>query len=140
MPRETFMPAARIIDVAVAIIMDSQHKILVNQRTHDKEHAGQWEFPGGKFETGETVNQALVRECKEELGITVQKHEPLVVLQHVYPNKTVRLDVQIVNLYTGKAISLENQKLAWHSLADLYHIDLLPADLPILQALENILN
>jgi len=64
----------------------------------------------------------------------------LLILEHAYTNKTVRLDVQIVKSYTGKVNGLENQKLAWHSLHDLYHINLLPADLPILQALEKILN
>ena len=130
----------KVIDVAVAIIMNSQRKILVNQRTSDKEHAGQWEFPGGKFEKGETVSQALVRECNEELGIAIQKHEPLLVLRHAYPNKTVRLDVQIVSTYLGEASGLENQKIAWYSLQELYSIDLLPADMPILQALEKITN
>ena len=62
-----------VIDVAVAIIIDSQNRILVNQRTCDREHAGQWEFPGGKFEKSELISQALVRECQEELGITIQE-------------------------------------------------------------------
>ncbi len=129
-----------IIDVAVAIIIDSENKILVNQRTSDREHAGQWEFPGGKFEKGESINQALIRECKEELGINVNEHVALMVLEHAYPKKTVRLDVQVVQAYTGKVLGLENQKLAWHSLSELYQIDLLPADLPILHALEKIIN
>lgn len=129
-----------IIDVAVAIIIDSENKILVNQRTSDREHAGQWEFPGGKFEKGESINKALIRECKEELGINVNEHVALMVLEHAYPKKTVRLDVQVVQAYTGKVLGLENQKLAWHSLSELYQIDLLPADLPILHALEKIIN
>lgn len=134
------MLAANVIDVAVAIIIDSQHKILVNQRTSDKEHAGQWEFPGGKFEKGETVSQALVRECKEELGIIIQEHKPLLVLTHAYPDKIVKLDVQIVHSYIGKVAGLENQKLAWHSLQELHKINLLPADMPILKALESVIN
>ena len=125
-----------IIDVAVAIIIDSDKKVLVNQRNSDKEHAGQWEFPGGKFEKGESVGQALVRECQEELGILVQEYESLIVLEHAYPSKTVRLDVQLVKEYVGMVSGLENQKLAWHSLTELYQINLLPADLPILHALE----
>ena len=129
-----------VIDVAVAIIIDSQNRILVNQRTCDREHAGQWEFPGGKFEKSELISQALVRECQEELGITIQEHVSLIVLEHAYPNKTVRLDVQLVKSYEGKVLGLENQKLAWHSLTELYEINLLPADLPILQALEKFIN
>ncbi len=129
-----------IIDVAVAIIFDSGNRILVNQRTSDREHAGQWEFPGGKFEKGESISQALVRECQEELGVTIKEHAPLLVLEHRYPKKTVRLNVQIVKAYSGKVLGLENQNLAWHHLAELYEINLLPADLPILQALEKVIN
>ena len=134
------MTSNKLIDVAVAIIIDAQSRVLVNQRTSDREHAGQWEFPGGKFENGENVSQALVRECQEELGITIQEHAPLLVLEHSYPNKTVKLDVQIVKSYTGNAIGLEQQKLAWHSIDELYQINLLPADLPIVHALKTVIN
>lgn len=134
------MSSDKLIDVAVAIIIDSQDRVLVNQRTSDREHAGEWEFPGGKIEKGESVSQALVRECQEELGVTIQEHVPLLVLEHAYPKKTVKLDVQIVKSYTGKVVGLEHQKLAWHSLHELYEINLLPADLPILHALKNVIN
>jgi len=126
----------KTIDVAVAIIINAQQQILVNQRQSDKEHAGQWEFPGGKFEENEDVSLALIRECQEELGIKISSHSPLLVLTHNYPRKTVRLHVRTVNNYIGQPNSLEQQKLAWHSLDELYNINLLPADLPILHALE----
>ena len=134
------MNADYVIDVAVAVIIDSEQRILVSQRTSNREHAGLWEFPGGKFEKGESISQALVRECQEELGITIKEHVPLMVLKHSYPKKIVKLDVQIVMSYVGDVSGLENQNLAWHSLPELHEINLLPADLPILHALENIIN
>jgi len=127
------------IDVAVAIIRDSQNQILVNQRQADKEHAGFWEFPGGKFALGENASEALKRECMEELGIEVLSDTALLELVHTYPNKRVRLHVRWVVNYRNIPSALESQKLAWLSLSQLYELNLLPADQPILKALEQYL-
>lgn len=123
------------IDVAVAIIHNAQGHVLVNQRQSDKEHAGYWEFPGGKFEQGESASQALIRECKEELGIAVIGDAPLLELSHTYPGKKVRLHVRVVNEFQGLVRPLEGQKLMWLTLSELTNLKLLPADLPILEAL-----
>jgi 8-oxo-dGTP diphosphatase len=123
------------IDVAVAIIRNAQGQVLVNQRQTDKEHAGYWEFPGGKFESGESPSQALIRECKEELGISVMGDAPLMELSHAYPNKNVRLHVRVVSDFKGAVRALEGQKLHWLTLTESDNLKLLPADIPILKAL-----
>ena len=125
------------IDVAVAIIRNAHGQVLVNQRQTDKEHAGYWEFPGGKFEQGETPSQALIRECREELGIEVLGDAPFMELSHTYPGKNVRLHVRVVSEFNGKVRPLEGQKLQWLTLPELNKLNLLPADLPILNALAN---
>ena len=129
-----------IIDVAVAIIRDDQGRILVNERQANKEHAGHWEFPGGKFDDAESVSQALYRECKEELGIDVLEEQAFLEYTHAYPSKTVRLHVRLVSHYENEPESKESQKLAWMSLSELKSLKLLLAgDQAILMALEKIM-
>ena len=128
-----------IIDVAVAIIRDSSGRVLVNERQANKEHAGHWEFPGGKFNGDESASAALQRECKEELGIDVLEDQSLLVLTHAYPDKTVCLHVRLVKSYENNPDSLEGQKLAWMSLEELKTLDLLlEADQPIIKALDKL--
>jgi 8-oxo-dGTP diphosphatase len=86
---------------------------LFGQRPQGKPYAGWWEFPGGKLETGETVEQALARELDEELGISVQKSLPWAVLTYLYPHAHVRLHFQRVVAWQGEPASRENQNLRW---------------------------
>jgi 8-oxo-dGTP diphosphatase len=124
------------IQVAVAIIRDKKGRILINQRQAEKDHAGWWEFPGGKVDFGETVSEALIRECREELDIVVVKHHSLIELSHEYSSKIVHLSVYVVDTYEGVPAAMEGQLLAWKTQDELSRLDkLLPADKPILTAL-----
>jgi 8-oxo-dGTP diphosphatase len=97
--------------------------------------AGYWEFPGGKFEPGESASEALYRELEEELGVVVENSEPLIELVHHYPERSVRLHVRIVRQWLGEPKSLDQQALAWAPASRLTDWDLLPADAPIVKAL-----
>ncbi|MBT8141064.1 MAG: 8-oxo-dGTP diphosphatase MutT [Gammaproteobacteria bacterium] len=124
------------IDVAVAVIRDAAGRILVNKRQIDKEHPGMWEFPGGKFDPHETPEQALYRECEEELGIRVKAAQELICLSHEYPKKTVCLHVFVVSEYLNIPQALEQQEMAWKTLNELMVFEgLLQADRPILEKL-----
>ena len=79
-------PTAAPIDVAVGILMRPNGDVLLGQRPSGKPYAGYWEFPGGKLEPGETVEQALERELREELGVRVTAREVLEVATHDYPH------------------------------------------------------
>ncbi len=94
-----------------------------------------WEFPGGKVEQGESVAQALKREIYEELGLAVKAHTPLIRIIHHYPDRTVLLDVHRVTVFTGHAEGREGQSLKWLPLGQLIDCPLLPADRPIITAL-----
>jgi 8-oxo-dGTP diphosphatase len=123
--------------VAVGILQDALGQVLVNQRPpHSDFMPGYWEFPGGKVEAQEDGWQALVRELKEELGITVVAGCSLMVLQHHYPQRQVQLEIWQVTDYLGRPQSLEQQPLAWHHPDALPAIDLLPADEPIVAKLQ----
>lgn len=124
------------IHVAVAIIEDDRGRVLISRRQDHQHQGGLWEFPGGKLEPGETVAQALQREIHEELGLQVQRHRPLIRLLHHYPDRSVLLDVHRVTKHSGTAEGLEGQDLAWSLPDRLQDYALLPADRPIVTALQ----
>lgn len=124
------------IHVAVAVIEDARGRILISRRPDHLHQGGYWEFPGGKLEPGETIGQALKREIHEELGLQVTEHCPLIRFTHEYPDRSVLLDAHRVTAYSGHAQGLEGQELAWVPPAELQDYHLLPADLPIVTAVQ----
>lgn len=124
--------------VVAAVIHDHQRRVLVTQRPAGKALAGQWEFPGGKLEAGESEMAALGRELHEELGITVASARPMYTLRHEYPERHVELSVWVVDGYEGVPAGLEGQPLRWERPAALRSLPLLSADLPIVDWLENL--
>lgn len=127
-----------MVRVVAAVIYDQQRRVLVTQRPAGKALAGQWEFPGGKLEAGEPEMTALRRELAEELGITVESARPMYTLRHEYPERHVELSVWVVDGYDGVPAGLEGQPLRWERPAALRSLPLLPADLPIVDWLENL--
>ncbi|WP_313077495.1 NUDIX domain-containing protein [Melaminivora sp.] len=106
-------PARQPTEVAVGILVRSDGALLFATRPEGKPYAGYWEFPGGKVEPGETVEQALRRELQEELGITVDAVEPWKVTEHDYPHALVRLHWCKVHAWQGSLQMREGQQVAW---------------------------
>ena len=102
-----------LVTVAVGILIDDAGRVLVTRRAPGAHQGGLWEFPGGKVEEGETLLGALTRELREELGVRVESTEPLLVLEHDYGDKQVRLGVHRVTRWSGQPRGLEGQPLAW---------------------------
>lgn len=109
---------------------------LLAQRPPDKIWAGYWEFPGGKIEGGETPYHALVRELREELGIEVQTAYPWVTREFTYPHARVRLHFFRVTEWSGEMHPHEGQNFSWQAVSDVLVTPVLPANAPILRALE----
>ncbi|MDX1454450.1 MAG: Nudix family hydrolase [Gammaproteobacteria bacterium] len=128
------MPERSRIRVAAAVLCDGD-RVLITQRPAGKAHAGQWEFPGGKIETGEPPLAALDRELREELGIAPASCRPLISLSHSYPEFDVELQFFLVTAWSGGLQAMEGQAMKWVSRARLHDEDILPADKPVLQAL-----
>jgi 8-oxo-dGTP diphosphatase len=133
-PKHTTAP---IVWVAAAALVNAQGQVLVAQRAPGDALAGQWEFPGGKIEAGETPEGALVRELHEELGITLSTGclHPLSFVSHAYPTRHVVMMLYIIRNWQGDISPRSHSALAWHKPADLRTIDLLPADVPLIMPL-----
>jgi 8-oxo-dGTP diphosphatase len=122
------------VHVAAAVIRGTDGRILIARRADTQHQGGLWEFPGGKVEAGESVQAALARELKEELGIAVRSARPLIKIQHDYPDKQVLLDVWEVSSFTGEPHGAEGQPLAWVSNRELVNYDFPAANQPIVAA------
>jgi 8-oxo-dGTP diphosphatase len=101
------------IHVAAAVITNKQGEVLISLRPDHVHQGGLWEFPGGKLEPGEDIQQALARELREELGITVKKARPLIRIPYDYRDKPVLLDVWRVSEFLGKPHGHEGQPIKW---------------------------
>jgi 8-oxo-dGTP diphosphatase len=127
-------PSARAhTDVAVGILIRAaDDALLLSTRPPGKPYAGFWEFPGGKIEAGETVEQALRRELQEELGITLDAAEVWRVTEHDYPHARVRLHWCKVLHWRGDFEMREGQAMRWQQLP-LGVSPVLPGALPVLR-------
>jgi 8-oxo-dGTP diphosphatase len=123
------------VRVVAAVLRDARGRVLIAQRPPGKHMAGYWEFPGGKIAPGESSEAALARELAEELGVSLRRCHPLLQLRHDYPDRVVELDVFVVDDYGGEPAGLEAQALKWVAAAQLAGEALLPADRPIIEAL-----
>ncbi len=122
----------RVVDVAVGVVIRADGAVLLGQRVAGKPYAGWWEFPGGKVEAGESIEQALARELHEELGLDVERSTPWPVRTFVYPHATVRLHFRRVWHWRGEPTARERQAFVW-CRPDLIDVaPLLPATVPVL--------
>jgi len=108
----------KVVEVAVGVIK-RDNKIYISKRADDLHQGGKWEFPGGKREPNETIEQALARELLEEIGIQVIQQSPFMLIEHDYGDKKVCLDVRLVEEFEGQASHQEGQQSQWVEISDL---------------------
>lgn len=121
--------------MAVAVISNSEGDILISKRPDHVHQGGLWEFPGGKLESGESLESALKRELLEELGIELNACQPLVEIQHDYPDKSVLLDVWSVSDFSGVPYGREQQPIRWVAPEALVEYEFPEANQPIIRAI-----
>lgn len=124
------------VEVAAAVIQRADGAFLLARRPAGKAYAGYWEFPGGKVEAGEAAERALVRELHEELGIDACTAFPWITRVFTYPHATVRLRFFRVTAWKGDPQPREEQAIAWQRFGDPLAAPMLPANAPVLAALE----
>ena len=120
------------VDVAVGVLIDADGRFLVTSRPEGKVYAGYWEFPGGKLEVGESVEEALRRELHEELGIHIGAVRPWKIELMEYPHAVVRLHFCKVFEWTGQFEMRERQAMAWQTLP-VEVVPVLPGTIPVLR-------
>ena len=121
--------------VVAALIWDGS-RFMICQRPAHKARGLLWEFVGGKVEPGETKPQALIRECREELGITVSLHALVMELHHVYPDLTIHLSLYHCSIAAGIPQLLEHNDLRWITPSEIPQYDFCPADAEILERIQ----
>lgn len=121
--------------IAVAVLEDRSGQVLIARRPRHTHQGGLWEFPGGKVEPGENIEQGLRREIREEIGVELGHCQPLLRIRHDYPDKSVLLDVWRCTDWRGEVRGREGQAIAWCRPAALHAEEFPAADAPILRAL-----
>jgi mutator protein MutT len=122
--------------IGVAVIWDSQKRILIDRRLDKGEMGGLWEFPGGKIELGETVAECIEREIREELEIEVSVGEPLIIVKHHYNNFKVTLFVHHCQYLGGTPKPIACQEFRWVRIAELDGYRFPQANTQIIRALQ----
>lgn len=122
-------------EVVAALIWQGR-QFMICQRPAHKARGLLWEFVGGKVEPGETPEQALVRECQEELGITVSVGDVFMQVTHTYPDLTVHLTLFHASIVHGQPQRLEHNDIRWITADEIGQYDFCPADEEILARIQ----
>ena len=120
----------------VAALIRNGDRFMICRRPAHKARALLWEFVGGKVEAGETKEAALIRECREELGVTVKVHDVFMEVTHVYPDLTIRLTLYNAEISEGEPQLLEHCDLKWIRPDETDDYDFCPADEEILKKIK----
>ena len=124
------------LNVVAGILTDPTGRVLISERLGDGPFHGLWEFPGGKIDPEESAESALKRELAEELGVEATESAHFMSLEHSYPDRHVSIAFYRVTSWRSDPVGLEGQRLRWVKTDELDAEELLPADLPVVEALQ----
>ncbi|MEI6896052.1 MAG: 8-oxo-dGTP diphosphatase MutT [Psychromonas sp.] len=111
----------KIIDISIAIVKNADNHYLICLRSHDSHQGGKWEFPGGKVENNESVEQAMQRELFEEVGLIATEQRFVEKIFFDYGDKQLNLHFYLIEKFTGEAFGKEGQSVKWISKAQFKH-------------------
>jgi 8-oxo-dGTP diphosphatase len=123
------------IEVVAAILINDNYEVFCARRKNYGDLALKWEFPGGKIEQGESHEEALIREMKEELNIEVTVDNLFMSVDHEYENFRLRLNSYLCRVKSGDFILLEHEESVWADIFEMEKLDWAAADLPIVRKL-----
>ena len=124
-----------MVEVVAALIWNGD-RFLICQRPAHKARGLLWEFVGGKVEPGETKEQALIRECREELNVELDVGTPFMEVQHQYPDLTVHLTLFLAAIRQGTPQMLEHNDIRWITVSEIPQYEFCPADVEILENIQ----
>jgi len=132
----------RIVLVVACALVDADHRVLLAQRPEGRSLAGLWEFPGGKLERDERPEAALIRELKEEIGVTVEEPclAPLTFASHAYDDFHLLMPLYICRRWSGFASPREGQSLKWVRPTEMNAYPMPAADEPLIPFLRELLS
>jgi 8-oxo-dGTP diphosphatase len=126
-----------MIQVAAAIIKNKENKILICQRKENSSLCAlMWEFPGGKLESGETLKECLIRECKEELDISISVKDLFIETTHVYSDREFKFTFFLSEIVQGNIKNNVHKTTKWVSPSELNKYTFCPADVPVVDKLK----
>lgn len=130
----------KLVLVAACALIDSEGRVLIAERPPGKSMAGLWEFPGGKIEPGESPEDAVIREMREELGVAIEavSLEPFAFASHAYPEFHLLMPLFLCRKWKGTVTPHEGQSIAWVHPSKLSDYPMPPADLPLLPAFQKL--
>ncbi|WP_020620491.1 (deoxy)nucleoside triphosphate pyrophosphohydrolase [Paenibacillus daejeonensis] len=126
-----------MLEVAAAILSDAFGRVLIARRKPHKAQGGYWEFPGGKLESGESVEACLRRELLEEMNLVIDQVERFGIHEHDYGTVHIRLIACLAVISEGEIQLTDHDAYRWVAVEELNHYDLAPADLPFVRMLED---
>ena len=135
------MAETGLVLVAACALIDAEGRILIAQRPPTKSMAGLWEFPGGKVEPGERPEQTVIREMREELGISIEEAAlaPLVFASHSYSDFHLLMPLFLCGSWKGSPRPNEGQNIAWVRPSELGNYPMPPADVPLIAQIRTLL-
>jgi len=134
--------APRLLLVVAVALIDADNRVLISKRPEGKQLAGLWEFPGGKLDPGESPEDALMREVREELAIELCREclAPLTFASHRYDGFHLLMPLYICRTWDGEITPQEGQEIAWVRANRLQNYPMPPADVPLLPYLRDLLS
>ena len=130
------MKTIKVVAAVICDYLENTTKIFATARGYG-EFKGKWEFPGGKLEAGETSQQALIREIQEELDVKIEVGELINTIEYDYPTFHLSMDCFLCVVVDGEIILKEAEAARWLGKYELYSVDWLPADIALIEKLQN---
>ncbi len=131
-------PAPPLLLVAAGLLRDDRGRVLLSRRRPGGHQGLRWEFPGGKVEAGETPEAALIREFKEEVGVTIEALSPWTFVSHDYKSVHLLMMLYHCHRHSGQPRPLDVEDVGWFTLEEMAELEFPPADRPLLELLEQL--
>lgn len=134
------MKTVRVVAAVIQAVNDKNEPVIFATQRGYGEYKDGWEFPGGKIEPGETPQEALIREIKEELKITINVGDLIDTIEYDYPEFHLSMDCFLCEISDGKPVLTEHEAARWLTKDELYSVDWLPADVTVIDQIAKLMD